>query len=121
MSANPKPKRSTAHELALLLTVAPLAAAAMAVEARCARWWPLRFPRSIAELEQNPQALVDLLTAPSRGLLAPLQLPSCARMVSLHRSGQLTHEPDKNRTTAPLTLQFAGPSGTHAVRVVVKF
>jgi hypothetical protein len=114
-------RRSKGHELALILTAAPVAAAAIALESRCASWWPLRFPRSISELEEHPERLVALLTTPSQGLIVPLQLPPGATLVSLRRSGQLTHEPDKNRTTAPLTLQFAGPSGEHVVRVVVKF
>lgn len=123
--------RSKGQEVALILTVAPVAAAAIALESRCARWWPLRFPRSIAELEESPQRLVELLTTPSRGLIAPLALAPGATLVSLRRSGQLTHEPDKNRTTAPLTLRFASPAvpreaerentDEHDVRVVVKF
>lgn len=124
-------RRSKGQELALILTVAPVAAAVITLESRSARWWPLRFPRSIAELEDAPERLVDLLTRPSRGLVAALELPPGARFVSLRRTGQLTHEPDKNRTTAPLTLRFtfpavapdAGPeqTGEHVVRVVAKF
>lgn len=103
-----------------MLTLGPLAAATIAAEARLARWWPLPFPRSIAELEEDPHRLVDLLTRPSRGLLAPLTLPAGAA-VSVRRVGGLLHEPDKDRTVAILELVWQGDAGEQVIRVVAKF
>src|SRR6185436_5007721 len=106
------------RDLARILALAPAAAAAIAVEQRLAAWWPLRFPRTLTELEDEPQRLVDLLTRPSRGLLAPLAVPAGAAFVSLRRCGGLANEPDKDRTTAVLELLFRSGGVDHPVRVV---
>jgi hypothetical protein len=118
---NARPSRSKWRDVALLVTAAPAAAVAIALEARFSAWWPLRFPRSIEELEQDPQRLTRLLTAPSPGLLSPLALPAGASLSSVRRGDRLTNEPDKNRTTAVLELGFRGGDSDQTVRIVVKF
>ncbi len=108
------------RDLARIVALAPFAAAAIAAEQRLAFWWPLRFPRSIGELESDPARLLDLLTKPSRGLLAPLGVPPATAFAGVRRRGGPENEPDKNRTTGVLELLFRDGETEHATRVVVK-
>jgi hypothetical protein len=107
-------------DLARIVTLAPFAAAAIAAEERLQSWWPLRFPRSIDELENDPARLLDLLTTPSRGLLAPVTIPPGAAFAGVRRRGGPENEPDKDRTTGVLELVFRAGQSEQVVRVVVK-
>lgn len=117
----PVPPPSKWRDLAAIVTRGPIAAAAIPLEARFARWWPLRFPRSIDELERDPSRLLSLLTQPSPGLVEALPLPRGAVLSSVRRPALLANEPDKNRTTAVLELTFTTPAGDHVVPIVAKF
>jgi hypothetical protein len=107
--------------LARLLAFGPPVAALIAAEERAARWWPLRFPRSPADLERDPERLFNLLTTPARGLLAPVADRSHARLAGQTRAARLTNEPDKNRMTAGFDLTVDEPSGPRTIRVLTKF
>ena len=108
------------RELARLVAFGPLVAALMAVESRT-EWWPLRFPRGLADFERDPRRLFDLLTVPSRGLLAPLADRSRVRLESQARADRLPNEPDKNRTTAGFDLTIDEDGAPRIVRVLAKF
>lgn len=112
---------SSAGQLARLAVCAPLAAALIALESRTAAWWPLRFPRGPEEFERAPGLLFDLLTRPSRGLLAPIADRSRSRLVAEVRADRLVNEPDKNRTTAGFDLTVADGGDERTVRVLTKF
>jgi hypothetical protein len=110
-------KSTTARLLAFGLP----AAALIAAEDCAAGWWPLRFPRSPADCEDDPRRLFDLLTTPSRGLLAPIADRSRARLIGQARAGWLTTEPDKNEMTAGFDLTIEDDAGRRIVRVLTKF
>lgn len=118
MSTSPRGSRAT---LARLAAFGPPVAALIAVEDRAARWWPLRFPRSPEDIERDPRRLFDLLTRPSRGLLAPVADRSRVRLVSQTRAHRLTTEPDKNRMTAGFDLVLEEGGVERIVRVLAKF
>lgn len=103
-----------------LVAFGPLVAALMAVERRT-EWWPLRFPRGLADFERDPRRLFDLLTVPSRGLLAPIADRSRVRLVSQERADRFPDEPDKNRTTAGFDLTIEEDGAPRIVRVLAKF
>ena len=114
-------RRSGPGGLARLLAFAPPVAALIAAEKQAGRWWPLRFPRSPVDFERDPQRLFDLLTTPSRGLLAPVADRTRTRLIAQTRAGGLTNEPDKNRMTAGFDLEIEEPDGRRTVRVLSKF
>ena len=107
-------------DLARIIVFGPPAAAAIAAEKRLAPWWPLRFPRSIDEIERDPRRVLRLLTTPSRGLLAPLAIPPGDTFAGVRRSGGPVNEPDKQRTTGVLDLLFRSGDAERAARVVIK-
>ena len=113
--------RSGSGALARLLAFAPPVAALIAVEKHAGRWWPLRFPRAPVDFERDSQRLFDLLTTPSRGLLAPVADRTRARLIAQTRAERLTNEPDKNRMTAGFDLEIEEPEGRRTVRVLCKF
>ncbi len=107
-------------DTARILVLAPFTAAAIAADTRFA-WWPLPFPRSLDEIDAGPARLLELLTQPSRGLIAPLPLPPDAVFAGVRRRGGPEQEPDKHRTTGLVELTFRSSDGAeHATRVVVK-
>src|SRR5687768_1666511 len=108
-------------ELARLLLLAPVTGASIAAEQRLAPMWRLRFPRTLDEIDAQPQRLLDLLTRPSRGLLAPPAIPAGAVFEGLGQRGAPAHEPDKQRTTGMVEMRFRTTDGKpHELRVVVK-
>ena len=108
------------RDTARILVFAPFTAAAIAADERFS-WWPLPFPRSLDEIDAAPARLLDLLTRPSRGLIAPLSPPPGAVFAGARRRGGPEHEPDKHRTTGVVEMRFRTAGGAdHATRVVVK-
>ena len=105
----------------MMLTLTPPAAAVLALEQRFPQWWPTPFPRSIAELENDQTLLAKLITAPSTGLVAPPALPAGAVLQSQQRLDRLSHEPDKNQTSAKWQLTFRAGDALVPVRVFTKF
>ena len=114
------PPRPKAVSLARLVAFAPPVAALIAAENRASRWWPLRFPRSPLDFDRDSTRLFTLLTTPARGLLAPIG-SSNTQLVEQTRSGQLTNEPDKNRTTGVFNLVIEDDGHRHSLRVITKF
>ena len=110
----------TFGSLARLVAFAPPVAALIAAENRASRWWPLRFPRSPLDFDRDSTRLFTLLTTPARGLLAPIG-SSNTRLVEQTRSGQLTNEPDKNRTTGVFNLVIEDDGHRRSLRVITKF
>jgi len=107
-------------DLARILLVAPMAAAAITAERRLARIWPLPFPRSLDEIDAEPERLLDLLTRPSRGLLAA-SIPAGAAGAGLVRRDGPDLDPGKRSTTGMIDMRYhAADEAGHAVRVVVK-
>jgi len=112
---------SSRGEIARLVAFGPFVAALIAVETRSTAWWPLRFPRGPLDLERDTRRLFDLLTVPSRGLLAPIADRSRARLITQTRAARLTNEPDKNRTTGGFDLTIEEHGDRRTVRVLTKF
>jgi hypothetical protein len=105
----------------MMLTLTPPAAAVLALEQRFPQWWSAPFPRGIADLERDPALIAKLITVPSNGLINPPALPAGAVLQSQQRLDRLSHEPDKNQTSAKWLLTFRSGDSLVPLRVFTKF
>lgn len=116
----PAVRRGPARKVAMMLALGPPAAAMLALERRFPQWWTSRFPRTVAEIEQNPSCLGTLITKPSPGLITAPPLPAGAVAHGQRRLEGLAHEPGKDLTLAKWELSFRSGDAVVPVRVVTK-
>jgi len=116
----PAVRRGPARKVAMMLALGPPAAAVLALERRFPQWWTSRFPRTVAEIEQDPACLGTLITKASPGLIAAPPLPSGAVAHGQRRLEGLAHEPGKNLTLAKWEVSFRAGDAVVPVRVVTK-